>query len=354
LTYTVAQKVRHSDRSVELRFANCSLFAGRPALIIDDIVSSGGTLIACAKSLSAADATTIDAVVTHALFPPELMVAFTGAGIHSIWSTHSRTPPILLFSMISSLRPSVASSAIPSYSRSFHERHHPILGAARTITGSCYRFKTPAGSFLIDCGLFQRQRILKELNYTAFPFHPADIDVVLLTHAHIDHSGLLPKLVREGFRGRILATRGTIALCSYMLPDSGSIQESEVFALNLRNVKRGKSEVSPIYTQADALASLQAFQLVEYEAWIDVIPAVRARYWNAGHLLGSASIELEFAGERTSSQLLRLLASGDVGPDAKLLHPTLWPRQDSTTSFRKRLMAIVFAQTRHHAVGNNA
>jgi metallo-beta-lactamase family protein len=156
-----------------------------------------------------------------------------------------------------------------------------FCGAARTVTGSCYRFKTPTGSFLVDCGLFQGQKTLKELNYTAFPFHPADIDVVILTHAHIDHSGLLPKLVREGFRGRILATRGTIDLCSYMLPDSGNIQESEVFALNQRNVKRGKSEVSPIYTQADAIASLQAFQAVEYEAWTDVIPAVRARYWNA-------------------------------------------------------------------------
>lgn len=106
-----------------------------------------------------------------------------------------------------------------------------------------------------------------------------------------------------------------------MLPDSGSIQESEVVALNLRNVKRGKSEVCPIYTQADALASLQAFQPIEYEAWTDVIPAVRARYWNAGHRLGSASIELGFAEESTSSQSLRLLATGDVGPDTKLLQP---------------------------------
>jgi ribose-phosphate pyrophosphokinase len=89
LTYTVAQKVRHSDRSVELRFSNPSLFAGRPALIIDDIVSSGGTLIACAKTLSSAGATAIDAVVTHALFPPELMGKFANAGIHSIRSTHS-------------------------------------------------------------------------------------------------------------------------------------------------------------------------------------------------------------------------------------------------------------------------
>lgn len=196
-----------------------------------------------------------------------------------------------------------------------------FCGAARTVTGSCYRFQTPAGSFLVDCGLFQGQKTLKELNYAAFPFRAADIDTVLLTHAHIDHSGLLPKLVREGFGGRILATRGTIDLCSYMLPDSGSIQETEVIALNRRNLARGKSKVSPIYTRADAIASLQAFRAVEYEAWNDVIPGVRARYWNAGHLLGSASIEIEFAEGSTLSEPLRLLASGDIGPDTKLLQP---------------------------------
>jgi metallo-beta-lactamase family protein len=195
-----------------------------------------------------------------------------------------------------------------------------FCGAAHTVTGSCYLFETSSGQILVDCGLFQGQKTLKELNYGAFPFRPVDIDAVLLTHAHIDHSGLLPKLVREGFAGKILATRGTIDLCSYMLPDAGSIQESEVAALNRRNSARGRAEVSPIYTQADALASMQSFRPVEYETWIDVIPGTRARYWNAGHLLGSASIEIEFS-ESGSAGPLRLLASGDIGPDAKLLEP---------------------------------
>jgi metallo-beta-lactamase family protein len=196
-----------------------------------------------------------------------------------------------------------------------------FCGAARTVTGSCYLVQTKSARFLIDCGLFQGQKALKALNYDAFPFRPFDVDAVVLTHAHIDHSGLLPKLVREGFGGSILATRGTIDLCSYMLPDAGSIQESEVAALNRRNAALGKAEIVPIYTKADAVASLQSFRPVEYEAWTDVIPGVRARYWNAGHLLGSASIELELAGEGSSGQPLRLLASGDIGPDARLLQP---------------------------------
>ncbi len=196
-----------------------------------------------------------------------------------------------------------------------------FCGAARTVTGSCFLLETRAGRLLVDCGLFQGPKTLKALNYSAFPFRPADISAVLLTHAHIDHSGLLPKLAREGFRGRILATRGTIDLCSYMLPDAGSIQESEVATLNRRNVARGRAEVSPIYTQADAIATLDAFHAVDYETWVQVMPDVRARYWNAGHLLGSASIELEFAGEGASGHPLRVLASGDLGPDAKLLEP---------------------------------
>ncbi|MET4177300.1 metallo-beta-lactamase family protein [Bradyrhizobium sp. LA6.1] len=196
-----------------------------------------------------------------------------------------------------------------------------FCGAARTVTGSCYLFETPTGRFLVDCGLFQGQKTLKALNYGAFPFRPADVDAVLLTHAHIDHSGLLPKLQREGFSGPILATRGTIDLCSYMLPDAGNIQETEVAALNRRNAARGRGAVTAIYTQAAAIATLDAFRPVEYQAWYTVIPGVRARYWNAGHLLGSASIELEFVEQGRNGGPLRVLMSGDIGPDAKLLEP---------------------------------
>ena len=206
-----------------------------------------------------------------------------------------------------------------------------FCGAARTVTGSCYLFQTRSGRFLVDCGLFQGPKTLKALNYGAFPFRAADIHAVLLTHAHIDHSGLLPKLVRDGFRGAILATRGTIDLCSFMLPDSGSIQESEVATLNRRGRARGHSDVAPIYTQADAIESLNAFRPVEYETWFHVMPGVRARYWNAGHLLGSASIEIEFAGEGAHGQPLRLLASGDMGRTRNCCNPIRKRRPASTT-----------------------
>ena len=196
-----------------------------------------------------------------------------------------------------------------------------FLGAAGEVTGSCLRVDHERGSFLVDCGLYQGPKTLKALNYSAFPFRSASLDAVLLTHAHIDHSGLLPKLVRDGFDGTIFATRGTRDLCSYMLPDAGSIQESEVLALNRRNVSRGRDAVEPIYTKTDAVVTLDSFRPVDYETWVEVIPGVRARYWNAGHLLGSASIEIEFAGEGKDGAPLRVLASGDLGPDAKLLQP---------------------------------
>lgn len=193
-----------------------------------------------------------------------------------------------------------------------------VCGAARSVTGLCLLFEAPGARFLVDCGMFQGPKTLKALNYQPFPFDPADVDFVLLTHAHIDHSGLLPRLRKLGFRGRIHATAPTIDLCSCLLPDAGHIQESEVEILNRRNRRRGRAEVEPIYTADDAERTQALFSTVDYGVWITPAAGLRARWWNAGHMLGSASIELEFA---LPEGPLRVLVSGDIGPDASTLQP---------------------------------
>lgn len=196
-----------------------------------------------------------------------------------------------------------------------------FCGAAGTVTGSCYLIHHPGGRFLVDCGLFQGSKTLRELNYGMFPFDPAKIDFVLLTHAHIDHSGLVPKLVKKGFAGRVVATAATRDLLTFMLPDAGHIQESDVERLNRRNRQRGRAEVEPIYTEADAEAALARLAAVPYERWVDCGTGVRARFWNAGHILGAASVEVEIATGDARRRVLRLLFSGDLGPGHKIFHP---------------------------------
>jgi metallo-beta-lactamase family protein len=187
-------------------------------------------------------------------------------------------------------------------------------GAAGTVTGSAYLLETPSGRLLIDCGMFQGAKTLKELNYQPFPFAPEAIHGVLLTHAHIDHSGLLPKLVRHGFSGKMHATAATADLLTWMLPDSAFIQEGEVDLLNRRNARRGKAVVEPIYSAADAQQCLDQIVPVDYGNWIVPLPGVRARWWNAGHILGSASIELQVETGNPEQPTLHLLFSGDLGP----------------------------------------
>lgn len=199
-----------------------------------------------------------------------------------------------------------------SVSLSFH-------GAARTVTGSCFRLETPAGQVLIDCGLFQGSKTEKALNYRPFPFKAKEIAAVVLSHAHIDHSGLLPKLVKEGFRGAIHATPATVDLAGVMLPDSAYIQEIEVRNLNKRNARRGMDLVSPIYGASDAERCIRQFDPRPYVTWFEILPGVRGRLWNAGHLLGSASVEIEVDDE-DGDRPMRLLFSADIGPDYKLLH----------------------------------
>ncbi|MBX5041390.1 MBL fold metallo-hydrolase [Rhizobium lentis] len=188
-------------------------------------------------------------------------------------------------------------------------------GAAGSVTGSCFLLKSGGARILIDCGMFQGSKTEKELNYRPFPFEPAEIDAVLLTHAHIDHSGLLPKLAKDGFSGPIYTTPASIDLCTIMLQDSGHIQESEVHQLNRRNRRRSRKTVEPIYTADDARSIMPQYVAVRYGEWRETAGAVRFRFWDAGHLLGSASVEVE-AGD--AERPLRLLFSGDVGPGSKL------------------------------------
>lgn len=195
----------------------------------------------------------------------------------------------------------------------------PILhfhGAAGTVTGSCFLLEADGLKILVDCGMFQGSKTEKELNYRPFPFPPAELDAVILTHAHIDHSGLIPKLVKDGFDGPVYATPATVDLAAVMLPDSGHIQEMEVEHLNRRNRTRGRDTVEPIYTAADATASITQFRAVPLKEWLPLGgEGLRIRFWNAGHLLGSASVEVETGSGR------RILFSGDVGPAYKLLQP---------------------------------
>lgn len=187
-------------------------------------------------------------------------------------------------------------------------------GAAGCVTGFCARLKTASADVLVDCGLFQGPKTLKALNYDPFPFDPSRLDAVLLTHAHIDHSGQLPKLMRAGFDGPIYATGATRDLSAILLPDAGHIQEGEVEQLNRRNQERGRPTVQPIFTARDGERVLRQYRTVKYGDWTSVAPGVRARYWNAGHILGSASIEVEVD---EGGEPLRLLFSGDLGPGGR-------------------------------------
>lgn len=189
-----------------------------------------------------------------------------------------------------------------------------FLGAAGTVTGSCFLIETGLSRVMVDCGMFQGTRALRERNYQKFTVNPAFVDFLLLTHAHIDHSGLIPKFVNEGFKGKIYATAATADLCAVMLPDSGYIQEMEVERLNRKNKRAGRPLLSPIYNADDARACLRMFNKVSYGETINLTPEIAVRFLNAGHILGSAMLEIWV---REGTRQTKLLFTGDLGSDGK-------------------------------------
>ena len=187
-----------------------------------------------------------------------------------------------------------------------------FCGAARTVTGSCHMITCESGNILVDCGMRQGSDAKGEFGEDSFPFDPAEISAVLLTHAHIDHSGLIPLLTKRGFKGPVVTTEATARLAGIMLPDSGHIQQQEAEYQNRKNIRSGKPLVEPMYTVEDANNALKQFRPTQYGDAVEVISGVKARFVDAGHLLGSATIEVWVTeGKKT----VKTVFSGDIGRD---------------------------------------
>jgi metallo-beta-lactamase family protein len=186
-----------------------------------------------------------------------------------------------------------------------------FVGAARTVTGSSYIIKNESFTIMVDCGMFQGTRELRERNHLKLIYAPEEIDALVVTHAHIDHSGLIPKLVKEGFKGPIFATSATVDLLRVMLPDSAHIQEMDAEWFSRRRKKAGREAVEPLYTQDDAVEAIKALKPIAYGEDFEVVPGVKARFRDAGHILGSAFIEM-WVTEKGETK--KIVFSGDIGP----------------------------------------
>lgn len=195
-----------------------------------------------------------------------------------------------------------------------------FIGGAKTVTGSCYLIETHTKKILVDCGMFQGHDEEYQLNTDPFDFNPSSIDYLLLTHAHIDHSGKIPKLSKEGFNGAIIATKATVELCGIMLPDSGHIHEIENEWLNRKRLRAGKEPVEPLYTAQEALDSMKFFKGVAYGEVMQLDDYIKIKFNDAGHMLGSSIIEMWVTEHDIET---KVVFSGDLGnKDLPLLKDT--------------------------------
>ncbi|MBI4731817.1 MAG: MBL fold metallo-hydrolase [Chloroflexi bacterium] len=183
-------------------------------------------------------------------------------------------------------------------------------GAARTVTGSQYLLEANGSKVLLECGLFQGRRSDTYERNRSFNFDPSQVNAVLLSHAHIDHSGNLPNLVKQGYEGPIYATRATASLAEVMLLDSGHIQEADILFINKRRLRRGLPPAEPLYTQEDAAKVAPLLRPTDYDKPFEAAPGVKVEFVEAGHILGSAALRLEV---QEGSRRTRLWFSGDIG-----------------------------------------
>lgn len=183
-------------------------------------------------------------------------------------------------------------------------------GAARTVTGSMHLLTINGQKLLLDCGLFQGKRDIANERNRTLPFDAKTIDACILSHAHTDHAGVLPVLTKSGYEGHIYCTSATRDLSAVMLRDSARIQESDAYYFNKRAAERGQPQIKPIYTTADALQAIQHFVAYEYHRTFEPLPGVQATFYDAGHILGSAFLKLEFTEGRRK---IRLVFTGDLG-----------------------------------------
>ena len=185
-----------------------------------------------------------------------------------------------------------------------------FYGAARIVTGSCTMVEAAGKKFLVDCGLFQGKVTDQMLNYDEFPFDISSIDFMILTHAHIDHAGRIPKLYKAGYKNAIYATKATVDLCSIMLPDSGHIQEKEIEWVNKKRRRAGKKENEPMYTAQDAIDSLVLFKGISYNEEIVVDENIKFKLVDAGHMLGSSIVIIDITEDGKTE---RVVFTGDLG-----------------------------------------
>ncbi len=240
-----------------------------------------------------------------------------------------------------------------------------FLGAAREVTGSCYLVETADTRFIVDCGMFQGGGNPGRRNRSRFGFDPRALDFVLLTHAHIDHSGLLPRLAAEGYTGPVYATRATCDLLEVMLVDAAHIQEKEAeWRSKSRSRARRGPATAPLYTGAHALRALKLLRAVEYGAAVEPHPAVRCRFRDAGHILGSAIIEVEVDAR---GRKRKIVFSGDIGQplrplvrdpariaeaDALLVESTYGNRLHRSLEDTVHELEIAISETISHRGGN--